>query len=159
MESLNNTYKKFKRDVLSKAEAMAQSEEEHLKRVRNEEISLVTKEIKRNASEEIAKYKEKVFVEINKRVREFMKTEEYEQLLVRKIKEAVRFAGEDEITIYINASDEDKKEWLEEETNAVLTVSSIDFIGGVRAVVHERNVLIDHSFVSRIEEEEEDFSI
>ena len=45
------------------------------------------------------------------------------------------------------------KEYLEEHTGMSLTVSKEDFIGGVRAVIHEKNILIDHAFKGAIEGE------
>ena len=45
------------------------------------------------------------------------------------------------------------KEYLEEHTGMSLTVSKEDFIGGVRAVIHEKNVLIDHAFKGAIDNE------
>ena len=50
------------------------------------------------------------------------------------------------MTIYINPSDADKKTYLEERTGMTLTISKVDFIGGVRAVVPEKNVLVDYAF-------------
>ncbi len=158
-ESLDNTYKKFKRDARVKAEAVVQSEEEHLKREKNEVLSHTMKSVKKELAEATAKYCDEVFQSVDEKLVEYMQTEEYEDFLVEKIKEAVQFARKEEMTIYINASDEDKKKRLEKKSGAVLTVSSIDFMGGVRAVVHAKNVLIDHSFTSGIEEQREGFSI
>ena len=46
---------------------------------------------------------------------EYMKTEAYKELLVSYIVKAARFADGNPLTIYINSSDEDKKEFLENE--------------------------------------------
>lgn len=61
------------------------------------------------------------------------------------------------MTIYINPTDEDKKAYLEEHTGVAVTVSKEDFIGGIRTVVHERNILIDHAFKGAIEREYQKF--
>ena len=82
-----------------------------------------------------------------------MKTEEYPRLLISYIEKAARFAGGAAMTIYINPTDADKKEYLEEHTGMALTVSKEDFIGGVRAVIQEKNILIDHAFKGAIENE------
>ena len=58
------------------------------------------------------------------------------------------------MVVYINPSDADKKQGLEQETGVELTVSSIDFGGGVRAVIRSRNILVDESFVTKLEQEE-----
>ena len=44
---------------------------------------------------------------------EYIKTEAYKELLVYYIAKAARFADGNPLTIYINSSDEDKKEFLE----------------------------------------------
>ena len=86
-----------------------------------------------------------------------MKTDEYKRALVRYIEKALRFANGEELTIYINPTDADKKEFLEEHTGMKLTVSKEDFVGGVRAVVHGRNVLIDHAYKGELENEYQKF--
>ncbi len=65
-------------------------------------------------------------------VADYMKTEEYKRLLVEYIEKAAAFAGSEEMTIYINPTDADKKDYLEEHTGFTLTVSKEDFIGGVQ---------------------------
>ena len=50
-----------------------------------------------------------------------------------------------------------KKAYLEEHTGVAVTVSKEDFIGGIRTVVHERNILIDHAFKGAIELEYQKF--
>ena len=86
-----------------------------------------------------------------------MKTEEYKRLLIKYIENAAKFANGAAMTIYINPTDEDKKEYLEEHTGVTVTVSKEDFIGGIRTVVHERNILIDHAFKGAIEREYQKF--
>ena len=54
-------------------------------------------------------------------------------------------------------SDEKKRTELEKETGAKLTVSAEDFIGGVRAVIRSRNILMDHSFKTQIQDEYDKF--
>ena len=58
---------------------------------------------------------------------EYMKTEAYKELLVSYIAKAARFADGNPLTIYINSSDEDKKEFLEKRTGMTVTVSEEDF--------------------------------
>ena len=43
---------------------------------------------------------------------------------------------------------------LEAAAGVSLTVSAIDFGGGIRAVIRARNILIDESFVTQLEQEE-----
>ncbi len=87
----------------------------------------------------------------------YMKTKEYDEFLVKCIRQAEKYAGDDLVTIYINASDEGKRGELEAMTGVSLTISKEDFIGGVRAVIHSRNILIDHSFLTQLRDEYEKF--
>ncbi|MDF2951974.1 MAG: V-type synthase subunit [Anaerocolumna sp.] len=86
-----------------------------------------------------------------------MKTPEYTQLLTSQIVKAKEFANGEEMIIYINSSDESLKETLEAKTGAKLTISNRDFIGGTRAVMQEKNILIDNSFITRFKEAKNEF--
>ena len=110
-------------------------------------------ELKRELSKTQKELKKELFQEVDEKVQEYMKTEDYKHLLVAYIEKAARFAGGEAMTIYINPTDADKKEYLEEHTGMTLTISKEDFIGGVRAVIHERNILIDRAFKGAIDNE------
>ena len=86
-----------------------------------------------------------------------MQTDEYEAYLVKSIRKATEFAPGEEMTIYINPSDEPRLSSLEKVTGTRLTVSSEDFIGGTRAVIRERNILIDNSFSTLLRNEYDKF--
>ena len=64
----------------------------------------------------------------------------------------------EKMTIYLNPSDARWKDYLEEHTGMKLTISKEDFIGGVRAVIHERNILVDYAFKGALENESQKFS-
>ena len=101
--------------------------------------------------------KDKIFHEARQMVDAYMKTKEYDEFLVKCIRQAEKYAGDDLVTIYINASDEGKRGELEAMTGVSLTISKEGFIGGVRAVIHSRNILIDHSFLTQLRDEYEKF--
>ena len=63
------------------------------------------------------------------------------------------FCRNDELTIYINPTDEKKRSDLEDATRVHLTISTEDFRGGVRAVIRSRNILIDNSFSTQLKEQ------
>ena len=50
--------------------------------------------------------KDKVFEEAMQLVNDYMKTKAYDDFLVKCIRKAERFAGDDPVVIYINPSDE-----------------------------------------------------
>ncbi|MFR7441006.1 MAG: V-type ATP synthase subunit E [Lachnospiraceae bacterium] len=102
--------------------------------------------------------KKQLFEEVEESCQNYMKTEEYHDLLVKYIEKAVAFADAEEMTIYINPTDADKKAVSGGGDRILqLTISTEDFIGGIRAVIHERNILIDHAFKGALENEYQNF--
>ena len=78
--------------------------------------------------------------------------------LDRYIEKAVAYSDRGEMTIYVNPTDADKKAYLEEKTGFTLSISKEDFIGGIRAVIPERNILVDYAFKGALEREYQKFA-
>ncbi|MDK2808533.1 MAG: V/A-type H+/Na+-transporting ATPase subunit [Clostridiales bacterium] len=157
--SLEKIYEDHKREVEEKATYTLSAECQKLVQEKNKDLSLQALEYKRLLSEKVESLKKILFDDIQTRLISYMQTEDYTNLLIHQVTEASKYAKQDEITIYINASDADKKEVIEEKTGTSVTISSIDFIGGTRAVIHSKNILIDRSFSSLFEEEKEQFTL
>lgn len=158
-ESLKKIEEEHKAEIQRKAHNTLQIESDHLVREKNKQLSTMALDIRRNITEKIDELKEDLFDDVEKKLADFMKTPDYTALLTKQIKEAMNFAKGNQITIYINPSDKKKKEALEKTTGAVLTISTIDFMGGIRAVIHDKNILIDHSFQNSLTEQKEIFSL
>ena len=122
-----------------------------------QELNLATTkaqlELKRELGKTQTELKKVLFEEVEALLCDYMKTGDYTELLVSYIEKSVKFADGAAVTLYINPSDADKKEYLEERTGMTLTVSKEDFKGGVRAVIREKNILIDHAFKGALERE------
>ena len=69
----------------------------------------------------------------------------------------LRLPGNDKLTLYLDPSDEAHKASLEQKLSVTLTISAMPFLGGVRAVIPEKNILIDNSFETLLNEERENF--
>ena len=126
-------------------------------RQKNQAMAKAQLDLKREQGKVQQELKDKLFAEAEELVREFMKTADYDAFLVKCIRSALDFAAGEEMTLYINPSDADKKERLERETGTALTVSAEDFTGGMRAVLRGRNILIDHSFKAALANEYDKF--
>ena len=88
----------------------------------------------------------------------YLETQDYQKLLERQVKQAVEFAGNDQMIIYLDPVDEDKLNRLAlHNGNAELRISEYSFTGGTRAVIPARHILIDNSFQTRLEEAREKF--
>ena len=157
-DALLKISEEHKNDTLKNAELQIKFEEEKLERNKNKEISKQTLHIKRKITKKQSELKEKLFVEVKQMLCEYMETEEYVNLLVKQIKEALDIAKDSDVTIYIDPADSEKLSKLEMLTGAALTISEYSFIGGTRAVIRERNILIDNSFAKKLEEAKDNFN-
>ena len=90
--------------------------------------------------------KEKLFADVRVQILKFMESPRYEEYLCTKIEEAVCFAEHDEIQIYLSKEDEPRLKSLTVKTGFPLKVSDESFIGGIKAIIPEKNILIDNSF-------------
>lgn len=88
----------------------------------------------------------------------FAHTEEYVQWNKEKILESLEIAGDDEIKVYLTASDAPLQERLEKETGVPLLLSEAPFLGGIKAVIPEKNILIDNTLLTLFETEKENFN-
>ena len=157
-KALLNVYEQHKAEAVRQSETRIKAETTNVKQQLNMATSKAQLELKRELGKTQKKLKKMLFEEVNEKIAEYMKTEDYKNLLVTYIEKAATFADGAAMTIYINPSDEDKKQYLEEHTGMSLTVSKEDFTGGVRAVIHDRNILIDHAFKGGFEREYQKFA-
>ena len=149
---------RFRKNKQQEMENAFRMEEIRIRREMNRKVSAEITRQKRILDECQQQKKQKLFEVIEQKLAEYQRTEDYEKYLIAQIKKAVEFARTEDIIIYINPTDEDKKQNLEQKTGAVLTVSNIDFGGGIRAVLHSKNILIDESFATRLEQEKNSYA-
>lgn len=152
-DALEKVFYQHRQEALRQSETRIKAEVTTGRQQLNLAATKAQLELKRELGKTQNELKQVLFQEVEELIREYMKTEEYVELLVTYINKAVKFAGGAATTLYINPSDADKKAYLEERTGMTLTVSREDFIGGVRAVIREKNILIDHAFKGAIERE------
>lgn len=158
-KTLQKNYDERKEAALRKAEANYRVASDHIIRERNRRISAEALETRRKVLEKTAEYSDIVFSDVRSKLDDFMKTPAYIELLCAWITSANEFASGDALTIYINPTDAEKKALLEEKTGIALTISNRDFIGGIRAVIPSNNILIDHSFFTKLEEAKSNFTL
>lgn len=156
-DALNGVFEQHRAEAVRQSETRIKAETVNGQQQLNMAMSKAQLELKREYGQTQNELKKELFREVEELLREYMKKDEYRDLLVQYIEKAARFADGASMTIYINPSDADKKEYLEEHTGMRLTVSKEDFVGGVRAVVHDRNILIDHAFKGALESEYQKF--
>lgn len=156
-DALEKIFDDHKETALRQAELTIKTETNNAKQELNKALAKSQLDLKRKQGKCQTQLKNQLFKRVLELTEEYMKTDAYDELLVKHISKALSFAQGEDMTIYINPSDADKKEMLEKRTGAVLTISKEDFLGGVRAVIHDRHILIDNSFSSLLQEEYDNF--
>lgn len=141
------------RKALSEENAQAQikAETANARREVNKALSAEQLTIKRDWTKKQNELKEKLFFEVKELLDSFTKTPEYETYLTGKIKEALDFAEDDEISVYLSPEDSALAEKLQQTTGVTIQIAKDSFLGGIRATIPQKNILIDHSFAGNFE--------
>ena len=158
-DALEKIFQEHQEKKRRQADLEIKAETVRLVRENNKRFSEEQIEIKRTMSKRQAEIKEKLFVEVRDMLARFAETREYRQMLVRQLREAIEFAGGEEIILYLDPSDAQSQYSVEAEIGAPVTVSTYSFLGGTRAVLPARNILIDNSFETRLAEAKEHFRL
>lgn len=155
--ALEHTFSEHQADARRRAEQQVALESERIEREINKRLSLEQINMKREFGKKQDELKEKLFAELRNKLAAFMETPEYTKLLEKQILEAKELAGGEFITIYIDPGDEEKIRGLALPNSADIQVSEYSFLGGTRAVIPSRHVLIDNSFQTKLAEAKRDF--
>lgn len=145
-ESLDAAMEEHKKMALENAASSRKAEIANARREINKALSAEQLNIRRDWTTRQSRLKEKLFSEVREQILKFMESSCYEEYLCSKIEEAVCFAEHDEIQIYLSREDEPRLKSLTIKTGFPLRLSGDSFIGGIKAVIPEKNILIDNSF-------------
>lgn len=123
----------------------------------NRKISAQTVLLKKAYHDSREQKKEELFARVEEKLAAYRKTPAYEEFLVSRIAYAEKFADGAEMTVYFDPADSDRMERIAERTGCCAAISDKSFLGGIRAVIPAKNVLIDESFLTRLNREKENF--
>lgn len=152
MAALEQTFTEHQAEARHRADMQVDMETEKLEREINKKLSIAQIDLKREASRKQEELKDKLFVELRDRLSNFMAGGEYQHLLEAQVKAAKEFAGDAELVIYMDPSDQGMLQRLAMHHNAVIKVSEYSFMGGTRAVIPAKHILIDNSFETKLNE-------
>lgn len=156
---LDIQFENYKKDAFEKFEVQKKTKLESIKRENSKDFAMQQQHIRRKLTHKHDELKELLFNEVSEMLNNFFKTEDYLNLLVQEIKSSIDIAPSEEITIFIDPLDNDKKEYLETQTGVTVTISDYSFGRGMRAVIPSKNILVDNSFNYKINELKTDYTI
>ena len=150
-KALAQMTEKHKADSQENAQVQIKAETANARREINKALSAEQLTIKRDWTKKQNELKEKLFAEVKTQLENFRNTPDYPAYLESKIKEALDFAEQDKINIYLCPEDSALLPDLVERTKAFITVSAEGFLGGIKATIPHKNILIDHSFAGNFQ--------
>lgn len=156
--ALETEMERHKQEKQAASESQFKIDSDNAAREINKALSAEHLHIKRKLSKKQQKLKESIFAEVEELLDDFSKKPEYTDLLENKIKQSLEIAENDSVQIYLTAKDSAKAEELTKRTGITPLISETDFLGGIRAVIPEKNILIDNTFLTAFENEKERFN-
>ncbi|MFW3497385.1 MULTISPECIES: V-type ATP synthase subunit E [Aerococcus] len=159
--TLQKDYDEFVKNTNQEFDAKFENAKKNMRKELNKNISQSQIHLQRDLYLQEEKLKKTLFAEFNDAIQNYMQTDEYRNQLVVMINNLKDYAekNREELVVYINHSDQAMYEILLEETNANIQISDREFLGGVRGVFKDRQVLIDYSFSTLLENVEDSFTI
>ena len=156
--ALETEMERHKQEKQTASENQFKIESDNAAREINKALSAEHLHIKRKLSKKQQQLKENVFSEVADLLVSFTQKPEYLDWLEGKVKESLDIAQNDSIQIYLTAKDSSLAEELAKCTGITPLISETDFLGGIRAVIPEKNILIDNTFLTAFESEKERFN-
>lgn len=155
--ALAEMLREHKESRTQNADQEIKAETENARREINKALSAEMITLKRRSSQKQNQLADQLFADVKNRIQQFTTTPEYLDYLEEKIRDAKVFAGKDELHIYLSADDSDKLEVMTKRTHFPLELSEDSFMGGIRATIPDKNILIDSSFLENFNAEREEF--
>lgn len=156
-KALEQSFEEHQKQEQKRFDLQLKIEQDKINREGNKHLSLEQIRLRSQAGNKRAKLKEDLQAGLTEMLLAFRQTDSYLDLLKNRIQKALDFAKEDPVKIYIDSEDTTQYNILKELYQDVIYQSKYPFLGGIRAVIESRNILIDHSFEKRIEEVFEHF--
>lgn len=159
--TLQKDYDEFVKNTKQELDAKFVNAKKDMRKELNKNISQSQIHLQRDLYLQEEKLKKTLFADFNDAIQNYMQTDEYRNQLVVMINNLKDYAEKnlEELVVYINHSDQGMLETLFEETNANIQISDREFLGGVRGVLKDRQVLIDYSFSTLLANVEDSFTI
>lgn len=148
-QALEKTFEEHQADAHRRADMQLKAETQKIQKDINKKLSIEQINLKRTLGHKQDELKDKLFVELRDMLANFMETAEYDRLLDAQVADAVKIADGEPMIIYIDPADEKKLHNLAMQHQADVRISEYSFLGGTRAVIPGKNILIDNSFQAR----------
>lgn len=101
-----------------------------------------------------------IFKRFTEALEDYKKTDHYVKQLKVMMNSVIDYADNiEKVEIYLDESDANLVDSFKQQTGFDVRVSDRPFIGGVRGVLRQRDILIDYSFETLLERQREQFTL
>lgn len=150
-ETLNLRREKYIKEATKDQQISIATAKKNVSNMSHKTISNKTSDLKKELLTSYYSYKNTISELVKAKLQEYMTTPDYYNLLANWIKKDLEYAIENDIIIsYINPTDSGLLDKLKKETNANIEINDTDFLGGIKSVITNRNILLDHSFETKL---------
>ncbi len=159
--ALDKIFADHKADKDRQIALQIKTETDSIKRADNMQLSKEQIKLKRLLTQKTKELKEKLFLEVSEKLKAYRSTEDYVKLLKRQIDSIHETAKNQEVHIYLDVEDASLLEALQaydKAENSSFIIAKSSFMGGTKAVIPSRRILIDHSFQTKLEEAKKEFT-
>lgn len=165
-DMLHKVEKELEEDYLKKELAYLNNAyefiQEELERIDQEKEQIISKTIMDNRMKLLEKrneYIQRMYTKAREGLQEYTKKETYLPYLLKLIKIGRDVLGEGKLVVYINSTDKEIAEKLAKSSGVEIIVESreVDLIGGCRVYNIDRKMVMDASFMRKLEEQRETF--
>jgi vacuolar-type H+-ATPase subunit E/Vma4 len=158
-ENLNNLYEEHCKTAEAQATHQLRLAKEALYREHNRQLSKKQLETRRNLSLTKESVTEELFARVNEMIKTYKEGPAYVDALLKSIREAKATAKGQELSIYIDKSDAALAEKLSSRSGLSVQIAPDSIVGGILAIIPDKNILIDLSFATRLKEARENLQL
>ena len=155
--ALEKSFIDHKEEMERKAELEIRLQQEVLQKHKNSETAVKQLELRKVMGDIKDRLKEELFMSIKERLIEYKNNDDYINYLNNCVRKALSFAKGVKVDFYIDSSDVSLINQINNSVNLNIEVSEENLIGGMRAAIPSKNVLIDESFSAKLLDEQRKF--
>ncbi|MCI5775848.1 MAG: hypothetical protein MR008_05255 [Aerococcus sp.] len=158
-EKLKADYQEFVEETDQTNKERFESEANAIRKQNNKMLSELQIRYQRDLYLQVTELKDKIIAHVKERLKEYKETDAYCDQLIAIGRSIQSFAKDEKFDLYIDPSDKALLKDCEEAIGHKVIISDRPLLGGMRGVLRKRDVLIDDSFSTYLENWRENFDI
>lgn len=158
-EQLQADYQKFVEETDQSNKERFESESNTIRKENNKMLSELQIRYQRDLYLKRSKLKDKIIDRFKERLKEYKQTTDYKKQLLAMGQSIQGLAQDEQYDLYIDPSDAALLSECEAVLEHPVIISDRPLLGGMRGVLRKRDVLIDDSFITYLEDWSQNFDI